>query len=94
MSCTFDAGRGMTVCQDVNPPKPTSPSCVPPLIWTCTAPAACACTAPSATTCTLTITYANEDPAIPVMAPLPAGCDAASAELAIAVILAKLLGGV
>jgi hypothetical protein len=69
-----------------------APVCTPPLELLCTYEG-CFCatigTAPQA--CQATIVYPASAPSQAEIAPLPAGCDAASAEIALAAALTKLL---
>lgn len=89
-SCTIGSD-GLRVCTDV--------ICTPPLLWRCTSEGQCSCqaatqipTARASMACEVRILYTVADPAAPQVAPMGEWCDAAGVELAVAVILAKLLG--
>lgn len=84
---------------DLNLPS-TAPSCIPPLIWKCEGQldgsTLCSCSpAPprAVQMCQVSIIYNPDIPNAPFMLPMSPGCDAAGVELAVAVMLAKLLGG-
>jgi hypothetical protein len=78
-------------------PKPRFPLCEPPrevvCVGTSEGPTQCSCAAvpPPPRDCIVTITYRDSDPAQPIAVTDPA-CDQVGIELAIAVVLARLLG--
>lgn len=87
-SCTVHPVTGQIVCNDPI-------FCEPPAIYTCSpsAPTLCQCFVPPPVEgCVLTITYAKEHPALPTLTSQNPSCDAAGMELALAVVLARLLG--
>lgn len=80
-------------------PKPGFPTeviCVPPAVRVCPGIGACECLVvdprptPPPKTCTVSITYPENQPQKPTLQAMD--CDQAGAELAIALILARLLG--
>jgi hypothetical protein len=88
MEC-FPTPEGQ-VC--INPPPIL---CEAPSIRVCSPadPDVCRCEIPtSAMLCEVRISYAQNDPAHPTVAPMAPYCDGAGVELAIALILAKSLG--
>lgn len=74
------------------PPEPPPLQC--PLGWVraCDANGACVCLAPPPRACEVVIVYPAGYPAAAQIPPRDAHCDQAGFELALAVILAKLLG--
>lgn len=89
-ACTLNPATGMIICID-----PPGIFCDPPRVRVCSpsAPTLCQCqlVAP-VQQCTLTITYLEPNPSAPTLVTPAPGCDGAGAELALAVILARLLG--
>lgn len=92
-SCRLDPTTRFIVC-------PPAVSCVPPLLWhtdRCECPDG---STPSAgpdgpmcgNACTITVSYSAGNPSDATLGPRRQDCDAAGAELAIAVVLAKSLG--
>jgi hypothetical protein len=82
-----------TVPLDILEPPPLTVSCIPPLLWQCDDRSVCACRevppAPPAQ-CAVSISYPSGTPTEAV-ATVPPGCDAAGAEIALAVALSRLL---
>lgn len=80
-------------CAVPPPPPIVDVFCDPPLVRVCdlTNPQSCRCEAASA--CTLTISYPANDPNAVVASPVPAYCDGAGLELAVSIILMRMLGG-
>ena len=75
---------------------PTVPQChidpaIPPNPLIPGANVVCTCAQP-VMACEVRITYPQNDPASPTVAPMGPWCDAAGMELAVAIALAKLLG--
>ncbi len=68
---------------------PTAPSCIPGYIWQCNS-GVCSCQ-PVERSCTVSITYMQGAPYMPTLVPMEAHCDAAGVEIAIVMMLAKLM---
>lgn len=74
---------------------PTPPVCTPPQVAFCETAKPCVCILtppPPPRPCQVTITYSDASPGTPQVDASP-WCDSAGVELAVAVALARLLGG-
>jgi hypothetical protein len=84
-----DDGHGVTVCRDCAPPmRIVGDQCLPPLPVRATPPASLL---PGAE-CRILLRYAPEAPAKAALDEPVQGCDRAGYELALAAVLARLLG--